>query len=334
MDTIHLHPVQPTLDARHFAALIELWLQAQTRRLAPKTAADYADKLRYFQDWWRTIGTTVEWQLTEELLLDFNAHLTQRISRFGRPLGYHTRKDCLRRLRQCLLWAYKKGHVSRNYSHWVPAPSGTAPMRTAAPLDQLRLLLTAADRSQQPTRDRAILAVLLGTGVRRSECASINVETIQFNLDNSGTLQVEAKKVKQRETHRRLVAFDAATGRHLRAHRDTRGATGPLFCVTQGAGAVAFQAQARLTPVSIYRVVKRLIRLAGLQDQLQGPHDLRRNFATYYNRNRRGEAHGQLLSKQLGHSSFRMTAGYSLQDVEDIREVIISPFALLEMGKR
>lgn len=327
MDSICLDPEQPALEARHLDALIERWLAYHRKRLAAKTAAGYAEKIAYFRDWWRSSGEQYRWRLDEDALLDFNAHLSERISRFGRPLGFNTRKDCLRRLRQMLLWAHEKNHIGRNYGKLVPAPTGSAPMRTAAPLDQLRRLINATDLSPYPTRDRAILAVLLGTGVRRAECASINIEWVQMNADGSGELQVEAKKVGQRDVHRRLVAFDAPTGQYIRAHIDT-------MMETRGALFLSGRSGRRLKPIGVYRAIKRLIVLAGLEDQIQGPHDLRRNFTTYYNRHRRGESHGQLLSKQLGHSSYRMTAAYSLQDVEDVREAIISPFALLAAGKR
>lgn len=327
MDSIRLNPARPTLDARDLDALIVLWLNDRRRRLSSKTATGYEEKIRYFRAWWSAVGESFQWQLTEDLLLDFNQHLSTLISRFGAPLAYHTRKDCLRRLRQCFLWAHQKGYIANDYSNWVPAPAGSARLRTATPLDQLRLLIEATALSPYPTRDRALLAVLLGTGVRRAECASINIEDVRINADGSGELQVEAKKVRQREVHRRLVAFDPATGKYIGDYIDTLlMQKGPLFA--------SGRSGQRLKPIGVYKVVKRLIVLAGLTDQLQGPHDLRRNFTTYYSRHRRGESHGQLLSKQLGHSSFRMTAGYSLQDVEDVRESLISPFALLALDKR
>jgi site-specific recombinase XerD len=326
MDSIRLDPEQPALEARDLDALIERWLAYHRKRLAARTAAGYAEKIEYFREWWRSSGEKYQWRLDEDVLLDFNAHLSERVSRFGKPLGYHARRDCLRRLRQMFLWAHEKNHVTKNYGKLVPGPEGSAPMRTAAPLDQLRRLVDATLLSPYPTRDRAILAVLLGTGVRRAECASINIEWVQLNADGSGELQVEAKRVGQREVHRRLVAFDQPTGQYIRAHLDTQGSKGALF--------LSGRSGRRLTPIGVYRAIKRLIVLAGLEDQIQGPHDLRRNFTTYYSRHRRGESHGQLLSKQLGHSSYRMTATYALQDVEDVREALISPFALLAAGKQ
>ena len=329
IDAIQLTPDQPTLDAKNFGPLIDLWLDDCGRLVSARTLTGYREKIEYVREWWLTHGPGYNWKLSETAVQDYAHWLSERPSRFGKPLGYNTRRDALRRLRALFLWAWKKGYVQNNYAKWVPAPTGSAPLRKAPALDALRRLIEAAQRSQYPLRDRAILAVLLGTGVRRAECAGINIEDVQIDADGSGVIAVKAKRVKGREVHARHVAFDVATGAHIRAQVDDLQrsypdrTTGPLFSSTR------FD-QNRLTVIGIYRVVKKLIGLAGLEDQIEGPHDLRRYFATYYSRHRRGEAYGQLLSKQLGHSTYRMTAHYSLQDVEDIRESMISPFALLE----
>lgn len=323
-DTINLQPQLPTLDARSFDQLCQLWLEDCRARIAKRTIEGYEEKLSYARDWWVTKGPVYNWVMSEAVIQDFAHWLEQQISRFNSPLGYHTRRDAHRRLRQVFLWAWKRGYVAHNYSKWVPAPNGSAPLRKAPPVDCLRRLIEAAERSPYPVRDRAILAVLLGTGVRRGECTSIRVSDVQIDADGSGVITVKAKKVKGREIHARHVAFDAATGGHIRKHLDAmKDCTGPLFLSRR-------YDQVGLTNIGIYRVVKRLIALAGLDDQIQGPHDLRRYFATYYSRHRRGEGHGHLLSKQLGHATYRMTAQYSLPDVEDLRGAVFSVFALLE----
>lgn len=328
IDTIKLNPNQPTLDARSFEQLCELFLEDCRVRLGVKTSNGYEEKLSYVREWWTIKGPSYNWTMSETILQDFAHWLCEQSSRYGKPLAYHTRKDAHRRLRQVFLWAWKKGYVAHDYSNWVPVAQGSAPLRKAPPLDCLRRLIDAATYSAYPVRDRAILAVLLGTGVRRAECAGINIEDVQIDADGSGVITVKAKKVKGREVHARLVAFDAATGVYIRAHVDDMLSypeitAGPLFLSSR-------YDQVQLHPIGIYKVIKKLINLAGLGDQVQGPHDLRRYFATYYSRNRRGESHGQLLSKQLGHSTYRMTAHYSLQDIEDVREAAFSIFALLE----
>lgn len=315
---INLAPAEEVLRAEHLDALIQAWLDTCATRLPKHTAEGYANKVAHFRRWWSTYGPAHGWKLRRGDLVAFANYLVQK------KLSYNSRKDVLRRLRQMFLWALQNNYTDgRNYAVWVPPAEGSAPMRTVTPLLSLKRLVAAAGRTSNPGRDRAILAILIGTGLRRSEAAGLNVQDIQIDADGSGMAQVwEAKRVKGREVQSRLVAFDRHTGRYLVEWLNIYNVQfGPLFPSAHGG---------KLSSQGIYKVVKAIIRDAGLEGEIQGPHDLRRAFATYFERRRRGEGHGRLLSKQLGHANYRMTSQYSLQDIEDVREVITSPFAMME----
>jgi site-specific recombinase XerD len=219
-----------------------------------------------------------------------------------------------------------EGHVDFDFRSWVPPARGSAPGRQAASIEMLEQLMEATLTTEHPIRNMAILAVLMGTGVRREECAGLNVEDLNFAPDQSGSLWVRAKVVEGRDVHERLVAFDQATGVYLgnwlKCYQTFKG---PLFPALRGT-------HGRLSGQGIYKLVKALIERAGLEGKIQGPHDLRRAFSTHFERQRRGEGHGRLLSKQLGHARYAQTTQYSLQDVEDMREVLVSPMML--MSKR
>lgn len=316
---IVLLPDELVWDVRYLDALIQLWIDDCHTRLPAKTVDGYADKIEHFRCWLAENGPELGWELRKRDIQTFAVSLETA------GLAFNTRKDVLRRLRACLRWAAETGRTEGvDYRSWVPKARGSVPVRVAAPILDLIKLMEAAGRGRYPARDRAILAVQLGAGLRRAEAAALNIEDVQLYADGSGTIIVrEAKVVEGRDRQWRVVAVDAPTGRHLRTWLDACGRTsGPLFPSMRGGK--------RLTPQGIYKAVKALIDLAGLGDKLQGPHDLRRNFATYYSRQRRGEGHGQALSRQLGHASYRMTSQYNLQDAEDLRETMISPFALME----
>ncbi len=318
MGAINLSPSEEILEAVHLDALIQLWLDDCATRLPKHTVEGYATKIVHFRRWWAAVGPDLDWRLRRGDLLAFAGHLEQM------GLAYNSRKDILRRLRQMFLWALENRYTDgRNYAVWVPPAEGSAPMRTVTPLLSLKKLIQAAGRTSNPGRDRAILALLIGTGIRRAECASLNVQDIQMDADNSGVVRVwEAKRVKGREVQSRLMAFDRHTGRYISEWLAIYNVQfGPLFPSAHGG---------KLSSEGVYKVTKAIIKDAGLEDEIQGPHDLRRAFATHFERKRRGEGHGRLLSKQLGHANYRMTSQYSLQDVEDIREVIISPFAMMD----
>lgn len=333
MDTINLEPEQPILDARFLDNLIQMWISDCHQRLDKRRINDsidttttdvYADKIQHFRLWWQAKGLTLNWQLTEQTMIQFTYYLPTVKTAQGNPLSYNTKKDVHRRLGQMFKWAYKWRIVSYDYSLWIPDPNGSTPLRKAVPIDYLRRLKDACYQTEKPVQSLAILAILVGTGMRRTECAFLNIEDIEFDADNSGTISVHhAKRVRDREVQGRIVVFDKFAGKYIRMHVEGRGdmTTGPLF---------AGRKDDHIQPDTIYKTIKHLRHLAGLDGKFQGPHDLRRRFITTFRQKRRGESNDHLLRKQTGQSSSQTVSLYDLQDVDDLREVFISPFELME----
>ena len=321
---INLLPERDALDGRHIGQLIRLWLDDCRSRLPAYTVAGYADKVGYFDQWWQDVAPWRSYELDETALAEFKRWLQETArSESGKPLSFHTINDVLRRLRQCLKWACDRGYTAqRNFALWVPRPDGGPKKRRAAKLDALLALLTAAAESSHPVRDQALLALLIQTGIRRAECASIQLESITMLADRSGTLVVIGKRTKANATGERLVAFDAVAGRYLAAYLDERrvppSATGPLFVSDSGRG---------LTAEGVARVVQRMIGRAGLEGQVQGCHDLRRAWVTDWRRRYRGDGYDHLMRLQVGHASAMISDLYDLADTEDLQRVIRGPLS-------
>lgn len=319
MGTINLDPVEDHLDARHLGALVERWLVALD--VADVTRAAYRSKIAHFIAWWEVVGPASEWRLTQAMLRDFEIHLRGVTSdRFGVPLSYNTRHGIIRSLRMMFRWAVKTEKTERNYGEWVPWPNGAPPKRKAASIEQLARLMLAAGESRQPLRDMAILAFFIGTGCRRGEVAGLSVEDLTIMADNSGTARVVGKSTKANKSGERSIAFDASTGKWLIRYMDALIIdAGPLWINDDGE---------QLQAPGIYQMVKRAIRRAGLDDHIQGCHDLRRAFATILGRmHPDSPAWADMIRRQLGHATYAMTTLYILTDVEDIRDQISSPLA-------
>jgi integrase len=322
---INLAPERDALDGRQLEQLVRLWLQHCRARLPSLTVDGYEFKINYFVSWWRDVGRWSNWELSEQTMLDFVAWLDRTQTTKHKSLSYNSKKDILRRLRQCLHWACTKGHTGGiDFSLWVPQPNPTAGgirPRVAAQSDDLQLLLDAAHESPFPERDQAILAMFIQTGIRRGECASITVQNIDQKPDLSGTVLVVGKRTKARPTGERIVAFDALCGAFLAAHLRPLGTTsGPAFCGVDRAG---------LTPQGIYKVVKRAIVAAGLEKTIVGPHDLRRAFITDWRRRNRGAGFDHLLRLQVGHTKDSISDIYDLAGIEDLSGVISGPLSHL-----
>lgn len=331
---ITLEPQRDYLDARHLPALVELWLDYKVGRTDPTTVAGYRINIARALHWWAETGEAVAWRLDRRALDDFALWLTTAQSpTTGKAYGWHAQAGALRRLRQCLHWAHDNGYIPIDCSKWVPKePLSNPPeLRRRIALKHLAALIDAAGHSNAPVRDQAMLATFIGTGVRRAELLGINIEDLQFDSAGGGTAVIhEAKRVRDRVVQGRMVAFDGWTGGYLRAWLDERPDQGPLWVRLRWDYSLGYTSE-RMSLKTVNRIVARAIEWAGLGGVIQGPHDLRRAFATWFAaQNVRNELAGRVLSKQLGHSTMQMTDHYIAHDAEDLRDVIRSPLATFD----
>lgn len=300
--------------------LVERWLG---RDVDPVTASGYRFKIAHFVAWY-----SGREELRPSDLVAFVAHLRESGQTDANIY------QILLRTKQFFRWLHTTGITPDfDVSRWFPVVRVERQIRVPAPLDALSRLMFAAAHSTYPERNQAIIATMLGTGIRRNECASLCIEDITIDAGDSGMLVVrKAKRVKGRAVHQRAVAFDGATGKYLRVWLDKLDVrSGPLW------PSYSFMSDEHdaLTAQGIYKVVNACIESAGLVGVITGCHDLRRLFITYFRRNLRGEAHDKLLRLQVGHLDKATTDLYDLSNIEDMKEVIISPLALLnEYGIR
>lgn len=317
---INLEPDGDTLDAADLEKLIHLWLADCRARLPAYTVDGYEDKVRHFLEWWTGVAEWKRHELSAADLQQF-ARWLATAPRAGsqQPLAHNSQRDVLRRLRQCLRWAF---HGDRRYlpidvSAWVPMVMASRRPRRAATVEELRQLLAAGGKALDPLRDQAALALLIQTGMRRAELRSVRVESVAMAADWSGALHVLGKRTSANLTGERIVAFDAVAGSYLAPYLDAHGwPAGPLLRNEAG-GPVSLR--------TIDRIVERAAERAELSDVVQGCHDLRRAFVTHFRRRNRGEEYDRLLQLQVGHSSAAVTNIYDLADASDLADVIRGP---------
>ena len=159
-------------------------------------------------------------------------------------------------------------------------------------------LINAPDVSTvKGLRDRAILAVLLGCGLRREECAGLQVEHIQQRDGRWVIVDLVGKRSKMRS-----VPMPAWAKAAVDAWGKVAGVTaGPLFLSIRRGGHV--QADG-MTAQAIRDVVTEYSQQIGLT---VAPHDLRRTFAKLAHK---GNAPLEQIQLSLGHASVQTTERY------------------------
>lgn len=160
-------------------------------------------------------------------------------------------------------------------------------------------------------RNRAIVLCMESSGARVGELSSLERRDLQY--EDRGAWVRKAKGHKMR-----FIRFSSRAWQALMEYLDAREDKGsleriPLFCRhDRGAG----KRQYALTPLSIERLIKRLLQDTGMDKKFNlTPHSLRHYFATRFLR-----ATGNLALTQdaLGHSSPTMTRVYAKTTKADL----------------
>ncbi len=172
--------------------------------------------------------------------------------------------------------------------------------------DVAALLARPNPRTLLGRRDRAILEVLYGCGLRASEVAGLRTDRVSFDL---GVLRVLGKGSKERlvpfgEKARSAIETWLAHGRPKLA----RAAAPQLFLTRAGRP---------MLREDVWRVVRRHLRGAGIAADAS-THTLRHSFATHL---LEGGADLRAVQEMLGHASVQTTQIYTHTDAARLRTV-------------
>lgn len=194
--------------------------------------------------------------------------------------------------------------VSQNVPRFISLPKQEKRMPAFYFQEEIKGLLESVQGSDLlAMRDRALLEFIYATGVRVSECVSLDVKDI--NLDEGFAL-VLGKGAKERYVLLGEVAKNAVLA--YLAKRPTRDRTEPLFLNHRGG---------RLTDRSVRRILHQRIEECARLRQVS-PHALRHSFATHL---LDGGADLRVVQELLGHASLSSTQIYTHTSRERLVQV-------------
>ncbi|MDQ1088149.1 MULTISPECIES: site-specific tyrosine recombinase XerD [unclassified Siphonobacter] len=175
---------------------------------------------------------------------------------------------------------------------------------------EVEALLAAIDLSTpEGTRNRAIIEVLYGCGLRVSELTDLRVSELYFDI---GFIRVFGKGGKTRliPVGRDAIKYTQIYLDEIRRHLDIqKGSEDMLFLNRRGKS---------LTRIMIFLIIKDLAAKIGLQKNIS-PHTFRHSFATHLIE---GGADLRAVQEMLGHESITTTEIYTHLDRDYLKTVI------------
>jgi integrase/recombinase XerD len=292
------------VDARHRAFLLERFFDflALERGSATRTQEAYARDVSRFVDFVIVRGAVAPLDVTPRMLRDFVYHLKD----LGLSPGSIRRN--VSAVRGYFRFMLGDGHVVRDPSERLETPKRWRTLPEVLTVAEIQKLL-AAPTMDDPLyfRDRAMLEVAYGAGLRVSEWIGIGVKDA---LLDAGLVRVFGKGSKER-----LVPIGrSAIGALAIYIREKRPA------LERGSGRGALFLNARGEPLSrmgAWKILRKYVKRSGITKRVY-PHTLRHSFATHL---LEGGADLRAVQEMLGHADISTTQIYTHVDREYLRQV-------------
>lgn len=211
-------------------------------------------------------------------------------------------------LRSFYKFLQHRSYIKKNPTHKVKALKATYPLPHFVQENDLFKLLDTFEFTEDFAgyRDRTMLELLYGTGIRLSEM--INLEDEQVNM-SQGTIKVDGKGSKERliPVHRSLLKLFNTYTAYKKAYFNNTAA--PSFLVTDK-GEPCY-------PMMVYRTVRKYLDQYTAIDK-RSPHVIRHTFATHLLDN---GADLNAIKDLLGHASLAATQVYTHNSTEKLKEI-------------
>lgn len=192
----------------------------------------------------------------------------------------------------------------------VPHPGRKLP--EVLTIDEIDAMVRCIDMdSDQGLRNRAIIEMMYGSGLRVSELCTLERSRLYFD---EGFVLVSGKGSKER-----MVPMSAPAIDFTKQYLDSRDRFGPDPKPGEEAYVFLNRRGSHLTRVMIFYIVRELAELAGVRRTIS-PHTLRHSFATHL---LEGGANLRAIQQMLGHESIGTTEIYLHMDNTRLREEIL-----------
>jgi len=213
-------------------------------------------------------------------------------------------------VRSLYRWLAQEGVVEQNPGKLVATPKLPRKLPRVPTIEEMNSVLDGEmpETAAFPERDRLMLEMLYGCGIRNSELTGINLEDIGMSAE---TILIRGKGKKER-----YVPFGESVKTALAAYLPVRQT---VFAETRkrSASLLINRRGGRLTTRSVGRIVKKIAVSKGLSPDVH-PHTLRHAFGTHLLEE---GADLRAIQELLGHARLATTERYTQLSMKHVLEV-------------
>jgi integrase/recombinase XerD len=264
----------------------------------------------------RDIQKFVNYLETEKLQLNADEIQLKHLEGFVKAiseLGFdaHSQARILSGIRAFYKYLMIEDIVQANPTELISMPKLSRKLPDTLSVEEINALLDSIDMSTaEGTRNRAMLEVLYGCGLRVSEMTNLKISDLFLDVD---FIKVVGKGDKER-----LVPIGSQAVKFIKMYRETtrihvpvkKGEEDMLFLNRRGS---------RLSRMMVFMIIKDCARKIGLKKTIS-PHTFRHSFATHLIE---GGADLRAVQEMLGHSSITTTEIYTHLDRDFLRSTIM-----------
>ncbi|MDX2001081.1 MAG: tyrosine-type recombinase/integrase [Chitinophagales bacterium] len=200
----------------------------------------------------------------------------------------------------------KRGEVLKDPTLKIVSPKTKKRLPTYVEEEKMQQLFFGIEFEEgfSGSRDKMLLELLYGTGMRRAEL--MNLKLTDINLGQK-LIKVLGKGNKER-----LIPYNTQLEESLKGYLEQLHLTFPtcewLICNDKGG---------KMMPEAIYRTVKKYLSMVTTIEK-RSPHVLRHTFATHLSNN---GAELNAVKELLGHSSLAATQVYTHNNIDKLKDI-------------
>jgi integrase/recombinase XerD len=267
------------------------------RAMSRNTVASYCSDVRKFVEWARVSPEELN---SEDIIYYLDS---------GTGLSERSQARFLSALRNLYDWLCLEGLVTENPCDRVDMPKIGRYLPSVLSVDEVEAIINSVSTADWlGIRDRAILEVLYGCGLRVSEAVGLKISGL---YPDEGFIRVLGKGNKER-----LIPFCGMALEAVQAYLEVRpkpedpNDDDVLFLNNRGKS---------LSRVSMFKMVKKQALIADIRKEIS-PHTFRHSFATHLVEN---GADLRVVQEMLGHASITTTEIYTHIDSQTWQKAVM-----------